>query len=208
MKKLFLVAALALVGLNMNAQDKESKGLQGVWWAGGQVSFSKTETATTESKSTTVIPVVGYFVSPNVTIGLGIGSMSSKTETTASPAVTTSESNTFIVQPLVRKYWGIGGKFFFFGQAALPVTFSKDKLSDDKTTSFGLDLAPGFDFIVNKWMTVETSFSLINVSSTTRSPKVGDSTSDFNFTANPFDLNPSGASRTAGGLRLGVKFLF
>ena len=82
----------------------------------------------------------------------------------------------------------------------------KDKLSDDKVTSFGVDIAPGFDFIVNKWMTVETTFSLVNLTSTSTNPNVGDSTSDFSFNANPFDLNPG--NRSVGGLRVGVKFLF
>lgn len=206
MKKLFLVAAAALLALNVNAQDKASKGLQGTWWAGGQVAFGKNETGVSETKTNTFVPIVGYFVAPDVTIGLGVGVLGSKTTTTGSPSVTTAESSTFIVQPLVRKYWGLGGKFYFFGQASLPMTFGKDKITDDKTTSVGLDVAPGFDFIVSKWMTVETSFSLFNVNSTTYKPNGGDSTSNFNLNFNPFDVNPG--ARNVGGLRVGVKFLF
>lgn len=206
MKKLFLVAAVALMSWNGNAQDKESKGLEGAWWAGGQVSFTKDDNGTSETTSSTFVPVVGYFITPDVTLGIGIGSISSKTETTGTPSLTTAETSTFIVQPLVRKYWSLGGKFYFFGQASLPMTFGKDKISDDKITSVGLDIAPGFDFFVNKWMTVETSFSLFNATSTSNKPNVGDSTSDFSVNFNPFDLNPG--TRTVGGLRVGVKFLF
>ena len=44
MKKILLVA-VALLGLTVNAQDKkESKGLEGVWWAAGQVSFDSSKT--------------------------------------------------------------------------------------------------------------------------------------------------------------------
>ncbi len=203
MKKL-LLASIVLLGLNANAQE-EKKGLQGTWWAAGQLAFSTSDNGVDETKSNTIVPIVGYFVAPTTTVGLGIGAVNSTTTTNLGGA-TTAESSAVIIQPLVRKYWGIGGKFYFFGQASLPLIFGEDKLSSDKFTSVGLDVAPGFDFIVNKWMTVETSFSLVNVTSTSRNPNIGDSTSDFSFNANPFDLNPG--SRSVGGLRLGVKFLF
>ena len=199
-----LLAGIALLGFNANAQE-ENKGLQGTWWAAGQLAFSSTDNGTSETKSNTIVPVVGYFVAPTTTVGLGIGVVNSETTSNLSDA-TTAESSTLIIQPLVRKYWGIGGKFFLFGQASLPLTFGEDKLSSDKTSSVGLDIAPGIDCVINKWLTFETSFSLVNITSTSRNPNVGDSTSDFSFNANPFDLNPG--SRSVGGLRLGVKFLF
>ena len=205
MKKLLLLAGIALLGFNANAQE-ENKGLQGTWWAAGQLSFGSNDNGTVKTTSNAIIPVVGYFVAPTTTVGLGVGVINGKTETTTgSVTSTTAESSAFIIQPLVRKYWGIGGKFFLFGQASLPMTFGKDKISDDKTTSVGVDIAPGFDFIVNKWMTVETSFSLVNFTSTTTKPNVGDKTTDVSFNANPFDLT---GSRNVGGLRVGVKFLF
>jgi len=202
MKKLLLLAGIALLGFNANAQE-EKKGLEGTWWVAGQVAFSTTDNGVSETKSNTIVPVAGYFIAPTTTVGLGIGVINSTTDT---GSLTVAESNTFIVQPLVRKYWGLGGKFFMFGQASLPMTFGKDKISDDKTTSIGVDIAPGFDFLVNSWMTVETSFSLVNMTSTSVKPASGDSTSNFSFNANPFDLNPG--TRSVGGLRVGVKFLF
>lgn len=205
MKKLLLLAGIALFSLTSNAQE-ENKGLEGTWWAAGQLSFGSNDNGTVKTTSNAIIPVVGYFVAPTTTVGLGVGVINGKTETTTgSVTSTTAESSAFIIQPLVRKYWGIGGKFFLFGQASLPMTFGKDKISDDKTTSVGVDIAPGFDFIVNKWMTVETSFSLVNFTSTTTKPNVGDKTTDVSFNANPFDLT---GSRNVGGLRVGVKFLF
>ena len=39
MKKLLLLAGIALLGFNANAQE-ENKGLQGTWWVAGQVAFS------------------------------------------------------------------------------------------------------------------------------------------------------------------------
>lgn len=47
--------------------------------------------------------------------------------------------------------------------AGLPVAFGKDKKADIKNSSVALELAPGFDYIINKWITIETSFVILNV---------------------------------------------
>jgi hypothetical protein len=203
MKKILLVA-VALLGLTVNAQDKkESKGLEGIWWVAGQVSFDSSKTGSAKSDSNMILPIVGTFISPDVTVGLGIGNIASKTVNGA--GTTTAEVSTFVVKPLVRKYWNVSGGLFFYGQAALPIMMGKDKISDGKTSSFALELAPGFDYVVNKWLTVETSFTVFNVGSTTSTPKVGDKTTTFGFNANPMN---SVADRQIGNLQVGVKFLF
>jgi hypothetical protein len=86
----------------------------------------------------------------------GVGNIASSTDNNL--GVTTSDKSTFVVKPLVRKYWNIKGGLFFYGQAAVPVMFGKEKVADSKTMSVNLELAPGFDYVINKWMTVETSF--------------------------------------------------
>jgi len=202
MKKILLIAGIVLLSLTANAQEK-SKGLQGVWWATGQVSFGSSKTSDAKVTSNTILPIVGTFISPDVSIGLGIGNINS---TSKAGSVTTAESNTFIIEPLVRKYWNVKGGLFFFGQVALPITSGKDKISDDKISSVALAVAPGFDYVINKWLTVETSFTVLSVGSTTSTPKVGNKTTDFGFNANPFDMNPG--ARSIGGLNVGVKFLF
>jgi hypothetical protein len=203
MKKLFLLAGIALMSLNGNAQEKTKSGLQGTWWVAGQVSFSSEKTGDAKSDSNMILPIVGYFIAPSTTVGIGVGNIASKTVDGA--GVTTVNSSTFVVKPLVRKYWNIKGGFFFYGQAALPVTMGKDKISEGKTSSVSLELAPGFDYVINKWMTVETSFTIFNVGSTTETPKVGDKTTSFEFNANPMN---SVADRALGNLQVGVKFLF
>jgi len=202
MKKLFLLAGIALMSLNVNAQEKEDKGLEGVWWAAGQVSFSSSKTGDSKTTSNMILPIVGTFISPSVTVGAGVGVINGKTDT---GSAITSETSTIVVKPLVRKYWNISGGLFFYGQAALPVTFGKDKVADSKTSSFALEVSPGFDYIVNKWLTVETSFSIFNVGTTTFTPDSGDKTTTFGFNANPMN---SVGDRQLGNLQVGVKFLF
>lgn len=202
MKKLFLLAGIALLSLNVNAQEKESKGLEGTWWVAGQTSFSSSKTGDAKTTSNMILPIVGYFISPSVTVGAGLGVINGKTD---NGFAITSETSTFVVKPLIRKYWNISGGLFFYGQAALPVTMGKDKVADSKTSSVTLELAPGFDYIINKWMTVETSFTIFNVGTSTYTPNVGDKTTNFGFNANP--MNSMG-DRQLGSLQVGVKFLF
>lgn len=202
MKKLFLLAGIALMSLNLSAQEKESKGLEGIWWVAGQVSFSSTKSGDAKTTSNMILPIVGTFISPSVTVAAGVGVINSKTDT---GAAVTSETSTIVVKPLIRKYWNITGGLFFYGQAALPVTFGKDKVNDSKTASYTLEVSPGFDYIVNKWLTVETSFSIFNVGGSTFTPDSGDKTTTFGFNANP--MNTVG-DRQLGNLQVGVKFLF
>lgn len=211
MKKLFLLAGIALMSLNGNAQEKTKSGLQGTWWVAGQVSFSSDKTGDAKSDSNMILPIVGYFIGPSTTVGIGVGNIASKTVNGA--GVTTSDGSTFVVKPLVRKYWNIKGGFFFYGQVALPIMTGKTDYfnattlvaSDSKTTSVALEVSPGFDYVVNKWLTVETSFTIFNVGSSTETPNVGDKTTSFDFNVNPMN---SVADRALGNLQVGVKFLF
>jgi len=198
MKKV-LLSVIALASFTVaTAQD----GLKGTWWAAGQLQFGSTKTGDVKTTSNTILPIVGTFISPSVTVGAGVGVMNSKSET---GSTTTAESTTLIIKPLVRKYWNVKGGLFFYGQAALPIMMGENKKTEYKTTSFALELAPGFDYVVNKWLTVETSFNILSVGSVTEKPKTGDKTTSFGFNANPMN---SVADRTLGGLQVGVKFLF
>ena len=134
MRKILLLAGIAIFSLTATAQEKESKGLQGTWWVGGQVSFDSSKTGDAKSSSNMILPIVGTFIAPSVTVGLGIGVISSKTDDAL--GVTTSDASTFVVKPLIRKYWNVTGGLFFYGQAALPVMSGKEKVSDSKTFSF------------------------------------------------------------------------
>ena len=71
MKKLFLLAGIALLGFNANAQE-EKKGLEGTWWVAGQVAFGSEKTGDIKESSSTVLPIVGYFIAPTTTVGVGL----------------------------------------------------------------------------------------------------------------------------------------
>lgn len=202
MKKLFFILTLALVSFGLSAQD----GLKGTWFAGGQLSFGSSEDKNLDSKitNTTVLPIAGTFITPDIAIGAGIGYMGSKNKVDGE---TIGKTSSFVFKPLVRKYWNISGGLYFFGQAALPVFINSGETKgvDYDGTSFSLQLAPGFDYVVNSWLTIETSFTIFDMGYSRKKYEGAKASSDFGFNANPFN---SVGDRTVGELQVGVKFLF
>lgn len=186
MKKILigLVAVLALT--TANAQEKkESNGFKGAWWALGQLNYTDTEA--TDTSAFTFLPVVGTFVSPTVTVGLGLGYTSTKVGN--ADAV-----DAFVVAPVARKYWSINDKFFIFGQADVPLTFY------DGATGYGFNLRPGVDFFVSNKLTFEATFGQFgyNAVKPENGDAVGTTTLGFN----------SGGAGLLGGLQFGIKYLF
>ncbi|MFN3908438.1 MAG: hypothetical protein ACK4JX_05335 [Flavobacterium sp.] len=199
MKKSFLLIVM-LVTSTIFAQENE--GLKGTWWAAGQLSFDSEKTGDLKTSSNFILPIAGYFIAPTTTVGLGIGTINSETK---NGSTVVAESTAFVVKPLIRKYWNVSGNLYFYGQASIPFVSGKDKVSNDKFNSFGLELTPGLDLIVNKWMTIEASFDILSITSVTETPNAGEKTTSFGFNANPLN---SVSDRGFGSLRVGVKFLF
>lgn len=142
MRKLLLFALLFAFTFNINAQE-ESKGLEGAWWALGQLEYNDNES--TDTNTFGILPVVGTFISPSITVGLGVGYSSTKVgDADAVDAIT--------IMPLVRKYWNISDKFYIFGQADVPV------LIYDGATGYGFNLRPGIDYFVSSRLTLEATF--------------------------------------------------
>ncbi|WP_101690202.1 hypothetical protein [Dysgonomonas massiliensis] len=186
MKKLFFILTLALVSFGLSAQD----GLKGTWFAGGEISYSKAG----DAKSFTILPVAGTFITPDIAIGAGVGYTKTELPRILEGVAEINKTDAFIFQPLVRKYWNITGPIYLFGQVAAPMVFGDD-------TSIGLNVSPGIDFIVNSWMTLETSFTLFGFNYT----KYDAGGNSWNIGFDPFS---SKESRKIGQLSVGVKFLF
>ncbi len=155
MKKV-LLSVIALASFTVaTAQD----GLKGAWWASCQVGMQKSENGKAESTNTTILPLAGYFVSPSVTVGAAVGMINVDTKNVVATGIDL-ESKLIVVQPLVRKYWNVNGGLFFFGQLATPIItgtseFNTTALKDVKVSQFGATMSGGFDYVVNKWFTVE-----------------------------------------------------
>ena len=178
MKKLLLAGALAIAGM-FSAQDK---GLQGTWFATAQIGYEQTKGALLnggKSTNTTILPIVGYFVAPTTAVGVDVGNVNIKAEDASGN--TAANTNLLVVQPLVRKYYNVAGKLFFFGQLAAPIITGKEKESNTKVNSFSLAGSAGFDYIFSKHVTVEFSYRMIDYTHTTLKPESGEKTTMNSF---------------------------
>lgn len=210
MKKLMTALLLIIVSLGANAQKK---GLQGTSFATSQFGYTQTKTGTDKNTNLTVLPIVGTFVSPTVAIGAGIGTVNIKS---VSGSVTNANTNLFVFQPLVRKYWNVAGSMYFFGQLAAPIISGKEKQSELKVTQVGLAASGGLDMILGKHFSVEFSYNLANLSVTTLTPKTGNKTTITDFSLahvanveNTYNTALGGSNPTlTTPLSFGFKFLF
>ncbi|CAF3811755.1 unnamed protein product [Rotaria sp. Silwood1] len=210
MKKMIIGATLLLSVISVNAQKK---GLQGTWFATCQFGYQQTKTGDAKSTNTTVLPIIGNFISPNVAIGIAVGSTSMKSET---GSTVNANTGLLVVQPLVRKYWNVSGGLFFFGQLAVPFIDGKEKQSELKINQVGLSASGGFDMVLGKHFTAELSYNLANFSITTLTPKVGEKTTITDFSlAHVANVDPiyngvlKGSNPTlTTPLSFGFKFLF
>lgn len=182
MKKILVVALVAMLGISTYAQD----GLKGTWFATAQLGYSDNGGSGSDAyKVTSVVPIVGTFVTPNVALGIGAGFVSVDDGGTT--------SSTTVVEPLARKYWNVAGSLYFYGQVAVPLLFGEN------TTTYGATLTPGLDYVVNKWFTVEFSTTLASLHFTSV---------DGGDTSTAFSLNPMAHSSLGTTAQVGFKFLF
>lgn len=216
MKKLLIASAVALFGLS-NAQIAK-----GTVYLSGSVGYSQQETnnGNVKEENFNVLPRAGFFVAPNLAVGLGLGyQTSTDTEITTSniggaSVVSTDKFKTpaFVVEPFVRKYWTLGDKLYFFGQLAVPMQFGKAEVenttvatfggttettttsTEAKYTSVGVTVKPGLDYFLNKNWTIEATIGEFGYNNF--KPKEGDATNNYNF-----GLNLSSVT-------IGVKYVF
>ncbi|WP_294198887.1 outer membrane protein [Chryseobacterium sp. sg2396] len=205
MKKVLMAGAIALFGLS-NAQIAA-----GTTYLSGSVGYSQEETNNGNNKTENfnVLPTVGYFVSNNFAIGLGIGYQTQKNTNVVNnfigagtTIVTTNEIKqpAFVVAPFARKYWTLGDKLYIFGQLAVPMQFGKAEVenktvttsgssvstasssSEAKYTQIGVTVKPGLDYFLNKNWSIEATIGEFGYNNF--KPKDGDATNNYSFGLN------------------------
>ncbi|MDW8850582.1 outer membrane beta-barrel protein [Flavobacterium sp. MMLR14_040] len=209
MKKIVTLISIVLVSLTAKAQES-AQGLKGAWFVTSQFGYQQTKTGDVKNTNISVIPIVGTFVTPSVAVGAGFGYINMKSDPTLNSAP--AKTDLIVIQPLARKYWNVAGSLYFFGQAALPVITGKEKENDTKINQFGLSVSGGFDYFVTKNFSVEFSYDLVNFTSTTIDPVLGEKTTVTNFglahMANVDSAYLVGGSNLTTPLAVGFKFIF
>lgn len=206
-----LFGALAFASL-ISAQETNLKGRT---FISGSVGYSSEDNQNNEGydysvKLLTVMPSVGYFVTEDVAIGLGFGYQSAKSNSTnivyyvgSEPIFAHYESrvNSFIINPMVRKYWNLGGKLYLFGQLDVnystgksETTFTGNPTTKVSVNSLGFNLKPGLDYFISNNLSLEATIGNLGYS---RDRRDGERANEkFNLGLN------------LGNINIGVKYIF
>lgn len=213
MKKVFLIGALALFAA-ANAQIA-----QGTMFISGQVSYAGSDNKLSSNSgsedgvkenSFAVAPTFGYFVAPNLAVGVSVGYSSSTSEPgdLFGDNFDKSTVSAFTVEPLVRKYWNVSDNFLLFGQLSVPMSFGnmkgEEKGHDDvkgNVNSFGVVVRPGIDYIIAPNWTIEATIGEFGYRSTTAKPD--NNPDNFKNTTNNYNFGLN-----LGSVTFGVKYLF
>ena len=202
MKKLLIASAVALFGLS-NAQIAK-----GTTYVSGVVGYSSVDNNNNDNKvdNFAVVPTVGYFVAPNLAVGLGVGYASTTDKTTFEGGYDKETLSAFVVEPFVRKYWTLGDKLYFFGQLSVPMEFGNEKgeekvgsttVSDKvKYNSFGVSVKPGLDYFLNKNWTIEATIGEFGYNTSKYDVDGAKNVNSFNFGLNLANVG------------IGVKYVF
>jgi hypothetical protein len=177
-KKLIIAAALCGLALGSHAQTEK-----GNFLLGGRFNFKseKNNEKSPRTNSFGIGPKIGYFISDNFAIGLGVGYFYAKrkpfVEYTAYEGqsipntVDGYQSSGITISPFIRYYVPLSTKFKFFGAFSANARDQRDKyIGENKNNnsngttikSYGLALAPGFAFFPTKKLAIEFSTNLFS----------------------------------------------
>lgn len=186
MKKVLLVAAVAVFGLNATAQEETTNGgfAQGDVFITGSVGYASHSSGDTEANHFEIAPSAGYFVSENIALGLRIGYMSDKSEV---GNTTTEELSTLILGAFGRYYFMPADQFSIFGELGLNYLSVNNDIGGGEANGFGLALAPGISYFVSSNFALEARFGILGYQ--TVEPDGGESNDTFSFGVDMKDIS-------------------
>ncbi len=191
MKKLFLIAVFAGGFSLANAQTGA-----GTIMLGGGLNFNtqSSKTAGVDNGSTTsfgIRPNVGYFLSDNLVVGLGLGFNSSTTKSPAAAGGTGEDemiNSDFSISPFVRYYSEIGDRAGAFLHGSVDIGSNKTKMTpaggataESTGSSIGVNISPGVYWFITKHIGLESTIGGIGFQSTKSKNAANVETKGSNF---------------------------
>lgn len=191
MKKIIL-SIIAVLGLGFaNAQETAGEGFSnGDAFISGSFNLGSNKySAQGNFKESTfsIAPTVGFFVSQNIALGLGLGFSSSKI--TKEEGDDAFKTTTTTIGAYGRYYFTPAAKFSVFGQLSVEYATTKFNPSDLKVNGFGLGLSPGVNYFLNRNFAIEASWGALNYASAKADVDGAEASNDFEFGLNLDNIN-------------------
>ena len=197
MKKITLIMFAMVFAFAASAQIQQGQliigGAFGFGTSGGSTENIAAGVSTTNDNDKvmtfSIIPTVGYMLTENIALGLGVGYDFRKTTvinafTDPTDATKTFDNvikeGTFVLSPFFRYYKPVSDKFYIFGEFAIPIGMTKTKelemdINDNtgaadgtkdseainKTIAMGPQLGLGVNYFVTPMIALEANFNLI-----------------------------------------------
>lgn len=182
MKKLLLTAAAVFAFGFANAQ--EGGFAKGDTFISGTATFTNTKTGEFKSDTYELSPSVGYFVTDNIALGLGV---------TFAKGGFEFEGDTYEVKTTGGS---IGASYFFTPAkpfsltAGLGISYNTGRIADAvDLNTFGVALAPGFNYFISKNFAVNANIGVLGYTSQKFDVDGAEATNTFALGLNGSNLN-------------------
>ncbi|WP_298224328.1 porin family protein [Flavobacterium sp.] len=193
MKKIILSTVAILAFGFANAQDKGGSGegfSKGDVFLSGQVGFGSskyTAAGNYKEDSFTFSPSVGYFVTENIALGLGLTISNSSTQ--ATEAADKSKVNTTGFDVMGRYYFTPSNQFSVYGQLGVGYQSTKYDAADVKVNGFGVNVGPGVSYFISKNFAMEAGWGVLSYATAKADSTGAESSTDFGLNVNLNDIN-------------------
>jgi outer membrane protein W len=206
MKRIFVVLLIVAI-LPFKAFSQIS---QGSIVVGGSLGLSVEKEKTKSNGNTEdgptsstfkILPDVEYFISDNLSIGLGIGYSFNKSTEDQGLTEYTYKTGTFYLNPYLKKYFTLGDKAYFWGQAQIGMGFGTRTTEaktgnittsvDNDFSSLAIGITPGFRFDVTERIGLEAGIGFIGYTGETTKSGSGNNEVKRSTNKMGFEFDPS-----------------
>lgn len=187
MKKLLLVAAIAVFGFSANAQDEEKTAgfAKGDVYASGSVGFNTTKFGDSKSNNFTFSPAVGTFISDNIAIEVSalVGSSEDSNEDKIS-TLGAGLGATYFFTPASQFSFAVGA-----GVSYANSKYEPNGGGESKVNTFGIAVAPGLNYFVSDCIALRASIGALSYTSAKGDEDNAESLNTFGLNLNLSDIN-------------------
>ncbi|MCF2876257.1 MULTISPECIES: outer membrane beta-barrel protein [unclassified Tenacibaculum] len=210
MKKLLLCTMLFALSFAYGQESDEKEKLiikKGTWYVNGGFSIYTNNSTNdfssnvnkSESLNFNISPKIGYSITNNLIIGLGIGYGYNKHENNPASSNSIIKNKSYSIFPYIKKYFSLGKKLAFSLHGEFRYTHSKyenhtslNNVSFNKSNDYFVGIRPGVTYFLNNKIALEANIGALGYTRTIHKSPLNTFThtiDNFNFNLNSSNLN-------------------